>query len=592
MRFVVFGAGAIGGVVGARLHQGGHRVTLIARGAHYRAIRDHGLTLEEPDERDVLRIDVAESPATVDWSGDEIVLLTTKSQDTGAALHALRASAPPPTPVVCMQNGVDNERQALRVFENVYGAVVMVPAAHTEPGVVQTHATRLTGIIDIGRYPDGADERCAAIVAALESSRFSSCAHRDVMRRKHAKLLLNLANAIGAIAKPGPEASRLFALAQEEGRAALTAAGIEFEADDVSDVGGRWERLGVRRSKRAGSSSWQSLHRRTGEIESDYLNGEIALLGRLHGVPTPVNAALARLADRAARDRRGPQTLDARDILSEAGERGGGMDALIESAAAEIAARAPRELDALVAISSPSGDVGGAEEAIAVCTALLPAEADAQRIPCSTSGSAHDLVGTIAGTGSRRALLLGHVDTVIAHESHASLRPEGDRLYGPGAADMKGGVVLALGVARALAAHPETFAELAVLIVTDEEWRTQEFAHAQRFAGYDACLCFEAGQLTAGRRRGGDRAAQGGRHAAGRRGGPRVAFGKRPRSGPQRAAGAGQRRNVARAPPRPVGTAASERRADGDARRRGVQRRACRRRVVVRHARRRSRGVR
>lgn len=295
-------------------------MTLIARGAHYRAIRDHGLTLEEPDERDVLRIDVAESPATVDWSGDEIVLLTTKSQDTGAALHALRASAPPPTPVVCMQNGVDNERQALRVFENVYGAVVMVPAAHTEPGVVQTHATRLTGIIDIGRYPDGADERCAAIVAALESSRFSSCAHRDVMRRKHAKLLLNLANAIGAIAKPGPEASRLFALAQEEGRAALTAAGIEFEADDVSDVGGRWERLGVRRSKRAGSSSWQSLHRRTGEIESDYLNGEIALLGRLHGVPTPVNAALARLADRAARDRRGPQTLDARDILSEAGE--------------------------------------------------------------------------------------------------------------------------------------------------------------------------------------------------------------------------------------------------------------------------------
>jgi glutamate carboxypeptidase len=173
------------------------------------------------------------------------------------------------------------------------------------------------------------------------------------------------------------------------------------------------------------------------------------------------------------------------------------MDPLIESAGAEVAARAPRELDALVAISSPSGDVGGAEEAIALCTALLPPQADAQRVPCSTAGSAPDLVATIAGRGSRRLLLLGHVDTVIAHDSHAPLRPEGDRLYGPGTADMKGGVVLALGVARALAGRPEAFAELAVLLVTDEEWRTAEFAHVQRFAGYDACLCFEAGQLTA-----------------------------------------------------------------------------------------------
>jgi glutamate carboxypeptidase len=173
------------------------------------------------------------------------------------------------------------------------------------------------------------------------------------------------------------------------------------------------------------------------------------------------------------------------------------MDALIESAAAEIAARAPRELDALVAISSPSGDLGGAEEAIALCTALLPPQAEAQRVPCSTPAGAPDLIATIAGRGSRRLLLLGHLDTVIAHESHAPLRREGDRLYGPGTADMKGGIVLALGVARALAARPATFGELAVLLVTDEEWRTAEFGHVRRFAGFDACLCFEAGQLTA-----------------------------------------------------------------------------------------------
>jgi glutamate carboxypeptidase len=172
------------------------------------------------------------------------------------------------------------------------------------------------------------------------------------------------------------------------------------------------------------------------------------------------------------------------------------VDALIAAGAAEIAAHAERELEALVAVSTPSGDLEGAEEAIALCAALLPPEAQTKRPPCSTPGNAPDLLARIGGQGSRRLLLLGHLDTVHAHHAHAPLRRDGERLYGPGTADMKGGVVLALGVARALAARPQAFAELSVLLVTDEEWRTAEFAHVKRFAGYDACLCFEAGERT------------------------------------------------------------------------------------------------
>jgi glutamate carboxypeptidase len=170
-------------------------------------------------------------------------------------------------------------------------------------------------------------------------------------------------------------------------------------------------------------------------------------------------------------------------------------DAVIAAEAAEIAARAPAELEQLVGISSPSGDVDGAERALALCAGLLPDGARIERPPCSTTGSAPDLIGTVTGTGSARMLLLGHVDTVISHDAHQPLRTEGDRLYGTGAVDMKGGDILALGVARALARRPETFAELAVLMVTDEEWRVQPFVHAPRFSGYDACLCFEGGQL-------------------------------------------------------------------------------------------------
>jgi glutamate carboxypeptidase len=172
------------------------------------------------------------------------------------------------------------------------------------------------------------------------------------------------------------------------------------------------------------------------------------------------------------------------------------VDASIAADAGRIAAGAERELAALVGVSSPSGDTAGAQEAIAVCAALLPAEARIERVQCSTPGSAPDMIATLAGSGTARVLLLGHVDTVIAHGAHAPLRADGERLYGSGTADMKGGVVLSLGVARTLAASPDAFAELAVLLVTDEEWRTTEFRHVDRFSGYDACLCFEAGERT------------------------------------------------------------------------------------------------
>ena len=170
------------------------------------------------------------------------------------------------------------------------------------------------------------------------------------------------------------------------------------------------------------------------------------------------------------------------------------LDDFVARGAARIAARADRELEALVGVSSPSGDLRGAEEALAICAALLPDGTEVIRVPCSTPGSAPDLLARLEGRGTRRLLLLGHVDTVVAHEAHLPLRREGERLYGPGTADMKGGVILALGVMSALAEAPEHFAELAMLLVTDEEWRTRPFRHAAELGPYDACLCFEAGE--------------------------------------------------------------------------------------------------
>ena len=166
----------------------------------------------------------------------------------------------------------------------------------------------------------------------------------------------------------------------------------------------------------------------------------------------------------------------------------------VEHEAAEIAARAERELEALVGVSSPSGDVPAADEAVAVASALLPAEAEVERVACSSPGYARDMVARLSGSGQGRVLLVGHLDTVIGHADHRPMEREEDRLIGSGAVDMKGGVVLSLGVLRALARDPGRFAEVALLLVVDEEWRTAPFAHGERFADFDASLCFEAGE--------------------------------------------------------------------------------------------------
>jgi 2-dehydropantoate 2-reductase len=203
LRFVVFGAGAIGGVVGARLHQAGHEVALIARGAHYEAIVRDGRA----------------PPAS-----------RASAQDTAGALDALASVAPAHVPVVCLQNGVENERLALRIFANVYGALVMLPAEHLEPGVVQAYSTPLTGGIDVGRYPRGVDATCEVLTAALSGARLSSLARGEIMRWKYAKLLLNLGNVIEALCGPHADDDELDAHVREEGRACLRAGAGQFGA--------------------------------------------------------------------------------------------------------------------------------------------------------------------------------------------------------------------------------------------------------------------------------------------------------------------------------------------------------------------------
>jgi 2-dehydropantoate 2-reductase len=318
MRFIIIGAGAVGGTIGGCLHQAGRDVVLVARGPHLEALRTRGLTLATPFGTDTLRIPAAGGPDELSLAPEDVLILAVKSQDTAAVLAdwawqpAGDAPAASALPVVCAQNGVANEATALRRFRHVYGMCVWLPATHLEPGRVEAQGIPLAGLLPVGRYPEGEDFFTERISASLRASRFLAPVVPDVMRWKYGKLIGNLDNAIEALcgraARYSEEARELRQRTRAEALAVLGAAGIAWApAEEIAAARGDQVEYGaVDGSARSGGSSWQSLSRGTGSIEADYLNGEIVLLGRTHGMPVPVNATLQRLASEAARTRRAP----------------------------------------------------------------------------------------------------------------------------------------------------------------------------------------------------------------------------------------------------------------------------------------------
>ena len=330
MRYIVIGAGAVGGTIGGRLAQAGHDVVLVARGPHLDALRAQGgLRLAAPEGTSLISVPAVSGPDELELTSEDVLLLAAKTQDAEAAMAGwawkpVKASpeqgstAAEALPVVCAQNGVASERLALRRFRHVYGMCVWLPATHLEPGAVEAQGAPLSGLLHIGRYPSGTDQTIERIGADLVASRFLAPVVPDVMRWKYGKLLANLANAIEAICGLDTDTDDLRRRARAEGKAVLEAAGIAYARNEENTAfrGDQVQIVKINGNERGGGSSWQSLTRGTGSIEADYLNGEIALLGRELGVPTPVNEVLQRLANQAARDRRAPGSLNAEEVLA------------------------------------------------------------------------------------------------------------------------------------------------------------------------------------------------------------------------------------------------------------------------------------
>ena len=321
MRYIVIGAGAIGGVIGARLaqHSPEHPPLLVARGEHGVVVARDGLTLRTPDGATTMPIDVASGPSEVQLRTDDVLVLATKTQQAKSALlewvdspvfdaggiHA--GTAGELLPVLIAMNGIEAERLALRLYRRVFGVCVWMPSVHLTPGEVILRIAPHSGTFIIGRYASPASAHDRELLATIDAdwtgSTFTIHVVDDVMRWKHAKLLSNLGNGVQALLGVSAHTGDVMTRLRDEAEDVYRLAGIEW-ASSEEEAAWRGEVFAVRPvagvPTELGGSSWQSIVRGAGSIETDYLNGEIVLLARSLGMDAPLNEVVQRLSRQAA----------------------------------------------------------------------------------------------------------------------------------------------------------------------------------------------------------------------------------------------------------------------------------------------------
>ena len=301
MRVIIYGAGAIGGVVGGHLARVGHEVILVGRPGHVNAIQARGLRLVTPVGTHTLRLPAVAGPDQISFQPDDMVFLCMKSQNTDEALRDLR-SVTEDIPIFCFQNGVRNEEIASKYFPRVYGVMVRIGAVYLTDGEVIARRDP-PGWLIIGHYTTGTDDLVDFVAAVLRMAGFSVMTTPDIMPYKWGKLMGNLANAIGAITDArGDDNARIARAAREEARLVLAQAGIRWVSDE--QLAKEWPDIAVppRRSleTEAQSSTWQSLARGRDTVETGFLNGEIVRVAETLGMRVPVNEALLRIPQEMA----------------------------------------------------------------------------------------------------------------------------------------------------------------------------------------------------------------------------------------------------------------------------------------------------
>lgn len=323
--FLIYGAGAIGSMLGGFLARGGNRVTLCARPRHVEAITlQIGLRMKGWDETWIQPITAISSLKKYHPQCEPILILTVKTYDTEASLDDLASHFPDTIAIVCMQNTVVNETLAQQAFDRVYGGVFKMTCSMLEPGEV---LFRRAGQIVIGLHPSGSDGLAQTIVECLCRSGFRGELSHNITEEKWNKLLINLNSATHTVIPTTPEnyhaLNHIRAEVMREGDAVLTAAGI---AHGPTVPGSETVETAIERILNGGpperhpdrfmvnNGTWQNLYHHRDRLENAMYHEPIIRLGENFDIPTPYNQAVWTLLQRSHREGLAPESFQVEDV--------------------------------------------------------------------------------------------------------------------------------------------------------------------------------------------------------------------------------------------------------------------------------------
>ena len=305
MKICIYGAGAIGAYLGARLIEAGCEVTLIARGPHLQAMRENGLTLQTGDEQQTLQVNCTDNPAEV--GPQDYVVVTLKAHSVAPIVEQILPLLGPDTPIVTAQNGVlwwyfhglpgpwenhqldtaDTDGLIWKTLgpERAIGCVVYPSCEIVEPGVVR----HLDGDRFMLGEPDGSkSERVVALADAFSSAGLKAPVRKKIRDDIWFKLLGNATfNPVSVLT-----GGTLEQMCRDPGIRAVIR-GMMHEAQQVAD------RLGVKFvmdiEKRINGAENVGAHKTSmlqdfdqgRPLEIDALVASVSELGRLVDVPTP-----------------------------------------------------------------------------------------------------------------------------------------------------------------------------------------------------------------------------------------------------------------------------------------------------------------
>ncbi len=216
MRIAVFGLGAVGGFMAARLAAAGHQVSAVARGTTLAALRDKGLTLRLKGDDINVRIAASDRPA--DLGTQDLVLSTAKATAPGALAAGVAPLLGPSTPVIFAQNGIpwwygiglsagrpappdlsfldpDGALRRSIAPERIIGAVIQSSNEMVEPGVVVNESPTNNALL-VGEADDSISERIRELRSVLVASGIGSPETPDIRQAIWRKLMINLSASV------------------------------------------------------------------------------------------------------------------------------------------------------------------------------------------------------------------------------------------------------------------------------------------------------------------------------------------------------------------------------------------------------------